>query len=773
MVRWVRRMGGAGAQPIGLRMGDGFRFAPPILRGVRCGVLAAALVAPASGAAVPTYDQVRKAHVSTEGVLLDRHGEVIHELRVDMHGRRLDWVTLEQVSPAFLGAVVRAEDKRFYEHSGVDWLALTDAALDSVFSSKPRGASTLSMQVAAMLEANLKPRTKRRTVGQKWDQIQAARELEKTWSKRQILEAYLNLSTFRGEVQGVGAAARALFGKDASGLDEREALILAVLLRGPNAKPAVVTKRACALAQSLQPPIKCESLAELAETHLSNVPNLAPAAALAPHVARALVSAETRKVASTLDAKLQAFALDAVQRQLDGLGGQNVADAAVLVADNRSGEVLAYVGNGGEESSARFVDGVRAPRQAGSTLKPFVYELAIEQRLLTAASLLDDSPLNIVTPAGLYVPQNYEREFKGLVSLRFALSGSLNVPAVRTLTLLGTDLFAERLRALGFDLIREEGEHYGYSLALGSAEVTLWQLGNAYRTLANAGMASPLHLVPGERVRAQRVLEAASSYIVTDILADRLARSLTFGLDSPLAPRFWAAVKTGTSKDMRDNWCVGFTSRYTVAVWVGNFDGSAMWDVSGVTGAAPLWLELANALHQNVPSHAPHDPAGVERVSIVFDGGLEPDRDELFLPGTVLRRVTHKDERAGRAEIVYPARGQIIAVDPDIPPDAQRVEFRARGATATVQWRLNGALLGAGSAWRPAPGRWRLALESAQGVTLDEVEFEVRGAAHAVDQAGSEDNDAFVVGPRLGPAARPNPIQPPIQPPIQQIESRP
>ena len=134
-------------------------------------------------AALPTYDQVRQAHISTEGVLLDRHGEVLHELRVDMKGRRLDWVPLSDVSPALLRTLIRAEDKRFYEHSGVDWLALGDAALDTVFSSKPRGASTLSMQVAAMLEASLKPRKDHRTVGQKWDQIQAARDLEKKWTK--------------------------------------------------------------------------------------------------------------------------------------------------------------------------------------------------------------------------------------------------------------------------------------------------------------------------------------------------------------------------------------------------------------------------------------------------------------------------------------------------------------------------------------------------------------------------------------------------------------
>src|SRR5262245_28504458 len=163
--------------------------------------------------ALPAYDKVERDYISTEAVLLDRHGEPIQELRVDQRGRRLPWVHLPEVSPAFIRIVLRAEDKRFYEHRGVDWLALSDAALDNLFSSKPRGASTLSMQVAAMLERELKARKQHRTLGQKWEQMRAARALESAWSKRQILEAYLNLSTFRGEIQGVGAASRALFGK--------------------------------------------------------------------------------------------------------------------------------------------------------------------------------------------------------------------------------------------------------------------------------------------------------------------------------------------------------------------------------------------------------------------------------------------------------------------------------------------------------------------------------------------------------------------------------
>lgn len=683
----------------------------------------------AAGWALPTYDELRGQHASSEGVLLDRNGQVIHEMRVDMLGRRLEWVTLDQVSPSFLRAVVRAEDKRFFEHAGVDWLALTDAVIDSMFLDRPRGASTVSMQVAAMLEQNLKPRRQRRTLGQKWDQMQAARELERHWSKRQILEAYLNLSTFRGEVQGIAAAARALFGKDASGLDERESLLLAVLLRGPNAKPEVVARRACTLAASMEAAATCDSLEGLARLQLVGVPNITPRVALAPHVARQLITVDDRRVVSTLDAGIQALAQEAAERQLVALEGRNVSNAAVLVVDNRSGEVLAYVGNAGTLSSARFVDGVRAPRQAGSTLKPFLYQLAIEQRMLTAASLLDDSAVNIVTPGGLYVPQNYDHSFKGLVSLRTALAGSLNVPAVRTLTLIGPDVLVERLRALGLDSLRQDGDFYGYSLALGSAEVTLWELAEAYRTLAAGGIKRPLSLTPGGAQRGVRVLDAASAFIVTDVLADRAARSTTFGLDNPLAPRHWAAVKTGTSKDMRDNWCVGFTSRYTVAAWVGNFDGSPMWDVSGVSGAAPLWLEVVNVLHRSLPSAAPAAPNGIERVRVAFDAALEPEREEWFLSGTELTRVIPKASAAMRARILYPAHGQIIAIDPDIPAHLQRVRFGLEGdAAAGLTWRLNDEAAPQDGVWAPLPGRWRLGLIDGAGTVVDEVHFEVRGS---------------------------------------------
>jgi penicillin-binding protein 1C len=686
-----------------------------------------ALVLPgACLAAVPSFDEAKRRHVPSEAVLLDRHGEVIHELRVDERIRRMPWVALDQVSPALIDAVVRAEDKRFFEHAGVDWRALGDAALDTVVRGSPRGASTLSMQVAAMLEPQLKAAGHRRTMAQKWDQIGAARELEKVWTKRQILEGYLNFSTFRGELSGIGAAARGLFGKDPSGLDRRESAILAALLRGPNAKPETVARRACLVAAAPS----CAVFDTLTAQHLKAEPRIEARASTAPQLARELLSRDARRVQTTLDARLQAFALDTLQRQLAQLAGRGVRDGAALVIDNASGEVLAYAGNSGAGSSAPFVDGVKAPRQAGSTLKPFLYGLAIEELLVTAASLLDDSPANLVTPSGLYVPQNYDRDFRGPVSVRTSLAGSLNVPAVRTLMLVGTDRFAERLRELGFERVVEAGDYYGYSLALGSADVTLWQLANAYRALANGGQWSGARVLPAPPGRQAQVMEAGAAYIVADILADRGARSVSFGLDNPLATRYWTAVKTGTSKDMRDNWCVGFSRRHTVAVWVGNFDGAPMHDVSGISGAAPAWLELMNALHRGESrSQPPPRPAEVVAQQVRFVPAIEAEREELFLRGTELAEIVVKPVLPAAARIVYPADGTVIAVDPDIPADAQRVQFEASTAPDSLAWRLDGAALPAGaqSLWKPTPGRHQLVLVDRDGNELDRVWFEVRG----------------------------------------------
>jgi penicillin-binding protein 1C len=377
------------------------------------------------------------------------------------------------------------------------------------------------------------------------------------------------------------------------------------------------------------------------------------------------------------------------------------------------------------------VDGIRALRQAGSTLKPFLYATALERGYVTAASLVEDSPINLETAAGLYIPQNYDREFKGTVSVRTALASSLNVPAVRTLVLIGVDAFYEKLKTLGYDSLTQSADYYGYALALGSPEVSLIEQVNAYRTLANGGLAGALRFTPQDPAQPwRRVISREAAFIISDILSDRAGRSVTFGLANPLGTPFWTAVKTGTSKNMRDNWCVGYSRRYTVGVWVGNFEGDPMWDVSGVTGAAPIWQDIMHALHSFRPSQPPSAPQTLVKELVRFDPPLEPERGEWFPAGRAVQTVRLPSPETSAPRIEYPANGMIIALDPDMPTPNQAVLFQRSASRKPLRWMLDGADLGASTAllWVPTLGGHRLCLLDADDTPLDEVRFRVRGS---------------------------------------------
>lgn len=679
--------------------------------------------------ASPLFQEVKAGWRSSEAYLLDRHGEVLHQLRLDPKVRRLEWASLKDISPALRKAVLHAEDRHFDDHDGVDWMALGEAALSNLTGKGRRGASTITMQVAAMLDSGLAPKSGKRSLSQKWDQIAAARELDSIWSKEEILEVYLNLATFRGELQGIASASHALFGKSPSGLTETESVLLAALLPSPNASSTQVARRACILSAE----VSCAVLQQMARVALEDS-GIRMDEAWAPHVAHELLHTPGERIPSTLDGRLQRFATETLQRQLHDLADQNVSDGAVLVMDNTSGEVLAYVGNAGAQSSARFVDGVRALRQAGSTLKPFLYGVAIEEKLLTAASLVDDTPIMLSTSNGLYVPQDYDKEFKGIVSVRTALAASLNVPAVRTLTLVGGDSFYERLKRLGYQSLNESSEFYGFSLALGSADVSLWDQVNAYRSLANGGLWSGAKLLINEKQdKPKRVFSREVAFIISDILADRAARGVTFGLENVLTPRFWTAVKTGTSKNMRDNWCIGYSSKYTVGVWVGNFDGKPMQNVSGMSGAAPVWYELINYLHAKVKSEKPMSLPQLIQAKVDFESIGESSRQEWFIKGTEVNNVVVAGSSKAKSRILYPVTGTVIALDPDIPADRQAVFLEVAGDDGNFKLMLDGHPYSDSqmlTKWHPVPGKHRLTLSS-DGITLDFVEFLVREGGSA------------------------------------------
>ena len=686
-----------------------------------------------ANAASPYFDEVRQSYVKSDSLLLDRHGDVLYELRIDKARRRLDWTSLRDISPALRVAAVKAEDKRFYEHPGFDYKSIGGAIIQGLTSESLRGASTITMQLASVLDRELQPKKERKSIWQKGRQALKAWEIEKSWSKDEILEAYLNLITYRGELQGIAAASRGLFGKDPHGLDQSESLILASLIRSPNASSLELVKRVSHLNEVTGWKVGDEeSRSKVRQLFLGpNSPR--PREGLAPHIARQLLKEKPpgSSVISTLESQIQRFVFDRLVHHLLPLRMQNVKDGAVLVVENQTGNVLAYVSHSGDPLSARFVDGVRAQRQAGSTLKPFLYGLAFDQRILTPASLLDDSPLDIAVSSGVYQPGNYDSQFKGFVTSRIALASSLNVPAVKTLSLVGTEPFLSKLRQLGIKKLDESGDFYGPSLALGSADVSLWDLTNAYRTLANEGMWNELCLIPGESTAFQKkqVFSKEASFLISDILSDREARNLTFGLENPLSTRFWTAVKTGTSKDMRDNWCIGYSRKYTVGVWTGNFSGEPMWNVSGVTGAAPIWIEVMNFLHRNDPSVKRGAPYSLVRREVEFPQGVGPSREEWFIRGT---EPDSKHQKIGQfnPRIVYPPSGTVIALDPDIPPELQKIFFISQTNENEFRWLLNGVpmeAMGKTIPWTPRAGKYFLALADREEKILDYIYFEVRG----------------------------------------------
>ncbi|MFA5520476.1 MAG: penicillin-binding protein 1C [Castellaniella sp.] len=706
---------------------------------------------------LPGFEQVRAAWHASDIRVLDRAGNELAAVRQDFQGRRGRWLALADISPALQKAVIQSEDRRFHTHAGVDWRALAVAGWEALVQGRPRGASTLSMQLAGMLDETL-PQAGRRGLADKWHQVRQALALERHWSKSGILEAYLNLAPFRGELIGIDALSRHLFGKQAHGLDSRESALAAALLRAPNAGVAVLAQRACTLLREAGHAGDCDGLpAYTARLVALAKVRRAPAeveAAPAPHFARlALARARAgasatpeadrlRTLVTTLDAGLQAQALASVNRHLGPLAAAGVADAAVVVLDNDSGAIRAYIGASGVWSQAPFVDHARAPRQAGSALKPFLYAMAIDQRYLNAASLLDNSRLGLDVGGALYVPQNYDRQTSGWASLRLALAASLNIPAVRTLVLTGVPPFVQTLRRLGLPLVHDP-DFYGYSLALGSADVPLLALTNAYRTLANGGCYRPWQALPADLPAPSRgdehgctgdaVFSPQSAWIIGNILGDRQARAHTFGLDSALSTPFWSAAKTGTSKDMRDNWTLGWTRTHTVGVWVGNSSGASMREVSGVSGAGPIWHDIVRWLHREQAGMAPARPQGIVAHRVIFDGGVEPAREEFFLAGTDVSRVRLAGTGAGptRARIAAPADGLVLALDPDIPAGVQQLALRASSAgprSSDLVWMVDGERVGQGPRqwWHLRRGTHRIELRDGDGRMQDQATIHLR-----------------------------------------------
>lgn len=550
--------------------------------------------------------------------VLARNGHLLREVRTD-DGARARPRPLASFPADVRNAVLAAEDRGFYGHHGVDLAAVVRAAVSNVMHARiVSGASTITMQLARTL------RPHRRSLWGKLVEVSLALRIEASLSKDEILEQYLNRVIYGPNVRGYAAAATAYLGTPPESLSLAESALLAGLPRGPSLyaldrRPELARRR------------RDRVLARMAESGMIDAGQLERAQAErivvvgrpafgAPHLVRAVVSGAignvprgAGEVTTTIDPELQRTAESAVTTTLADLAPKHVTAASVVVLDNATGDILAWVGSPGffDDHVGGQNDGVLALRQPGSSLKPFVYAEAMTRLGWTPATMLPDVELHIPLPGGGdYVPHDYDGKLRGPVRLREALGSSLNVPAVAAIQRVGTQATLERLRAFGFSSLKEDAEHYGPALALGDGEVTLLELTNAYAALARGGLlraVRPIESIDGRIMplgETTRVLDERTAALVTDVLRDKAARLSAFGDQNVLELDVDVAAKTGTSKGYRDNVAVGFTRAVTVGVWAGNFDGSPMQDVSGITGAGPIFHTVMEAAARMRPSAA-------------------------------------------------------------------------------------------------------------------------------------------------------------------------
>lgn len=692
--------------------------------------------------------------------LVDRDGAVLRELR-GADGARVRWVPLARIDPDLVRAVVAAEDRRFYEHGALDPRAAARAARDNLRAGRVvSGASTLAMQAARLVAGT--PRGWRGKVAQ----VAWALRMGAHLSREEILEQYLNRVPMGQGAVGVEAGAALYLGASATDVSVGQAALLAGLLRAPSRdNPLVSPGRATAARARVLARLRAAGWATPDDSvRAAAEPVLAgdgPTRFLAPHfTTRALAwladeaHADARddatvggELRTSLDLALQQAIEREVRHAVEQMASRGGRQGAAVVLDNATGEILAWVGSPDfwAEKTGQ-ADMVVSARQPGSALKPFLFALAFD-RGATPATVLADVARSYRTSLGGYRPRNYDRRFHGPVRAREALGNSYNVPAVALAEQVGVPALLATLRDAGFASLGRDAAHYGLGLALGNGEVTLLELANAYRMLANGGEWRPVTWRAGGAARApaRRVVSRTSAALVLDVLDDPAARVAAFGTSTPLEFPFPAAAKTGTSRHFTDNWAVATTGGFTVAVWMGDVTGRPMAGVSGVSGAGPLLHRavMLTALRHApgvlpTPAEAGAQPAEICRLSGARPGARCPRGVEWFAPGHAPRDscTWHGEEGmrlpdeyaewaatsapapvaaavpdespprpAARAplRIVSPRDGDRYALVPGVDARYATVALRAAGAARDVRWYVDGAPV-ASARWPLAPG---------------------------------------------------------------------
>ena len=611
---------------------------------------------------------------TTSVLVVDRDGELLRPFTTP-DGMWRFAARRDQVDPAYLDMLLAVEDRRFFAHPGVDPLALGRAALQMARSGHVvSGGSTITMQVARLLMPH------RRGIPGKLLDIVRALQLERRYGKDEILAMYLTLAPFGGNIEGARAASLLYFGHEPSRLTPVESALLVALPRRPSAlRPDRFPARAAAAQQrvldrlgaagKLDARAHDEAVATLGRVGRAALPFTA--AHLAQRLRRTAPAGGTLR--TTLDARLQRAVEDLAAREAPWLG--EGANLAILVVENRAYAVRAYVGGLGFFGAAGQVDLVQARRSPGSTLKPFIYALAFDDRLILPDTLIDDRPMRF----GDYAPMNFDRGFQGMVTAREALQESLNIPAVQLLERVGAARFAAALRQAGATLsFPQRGWSAGLPLALGGVGISLADLTMLYVGLANGGQAAPLALLAdADPSTPTRFLGARGSAEVGAILRDS---PLPDGLAVAAAVRRGRpiAFKTGTSYGFRDAWSVGYSADWTIGVWVGRSDGTPRPGWFGRNTAAPLLHKLFDALPAD---RAPPPVVEAQAIPAVASPALRqfrPHHEALTLPGAT-----------AAPQILFPPDGAVI----ELAHAGDRLgplTLHAEGGAPPYRWAVNG-----------------------------------------------------------------------------------
>ena len=712
---------------------------------------------------IPTRGQILAYHEMTSLRILDRNNLILREV-LSSKDATSQYCVLEKISPWLINATIVSEDKRFYLHKGIDPLAIIRSIFQNIASGRiVSGGSTISQQLAR----NILNSPSRNPVFKIIEAFIAV-NLELKLSKEEILELYFNYAPYGNQTYGIEAAAHLYLRKPADDLSLTEAAFLAGIPQAPSfynpyRHPERIRKRQQNILRAL---FECGIIdsTEYRNSRYQSVDLVAKEKNfLAPHFCEKIISYLDQKgcrdigtVKTTLDSHLQKDIEYIIKNNIERLTEANVTNAAVIVFDNHTMDILAYVG------SADFfnplingeVDGVKSLRQPGSALKPFTYALALENGC-TPATLIPDMPCFEQTHGGDYMPRNYDEKYHGMVRLRTALACSYNIPAVRVCGNYGPERLLELCHDAGLSSLDKSAIHYGVGLTLGNGEITLLELTRAYSVFAHYGryLQEKFLLNAGStKIKTKRelrqVIDPKTAYIIMDILSDNNARSPAFGLYSPLNLPFFCAVKTGTSKDFRDNWCIGFTSEYLVGIWVGNFDGSPMHQVSGITGAGPIFRDVMLLLHRSSPSAKFPKPMKIITARICAETGelASPLCDntifEIFVektqPSSVCLhhttdaplsifptgiRTEHANKTSG-VVISYPDDGDIFKIDPILRKEYQTLTFKiiTSHPLVDVSWYVNDKNIGTVAdpfeiTWQLTPGKHRI---EACGLTIDD-----------------------------------------------------